>query len=366
MKQPIRTYLTLTLKLGLPLALFAYLLWSVDRADYQAFLQQPKRWNLLVLAQVTALISVVLSFLRWRLLVLAFGIPFTPTEAMRLGFLGYLLNFVSFGSVGGDLFKAVLVARNKPEKRPEAVASVLVDRAIGLLGLVLLAWASLSFFPSQELPGILLGIRRGAGVLLLVSLAGLLTAVFAGAWFEKLILSVERLPWVGQALARMARAVRLLSGKPLTIPLLLAIAVVVHALLVATVFLVSHGIYRVAPDLREHLMVVPPGMAAGAIPLAPGGIGVQEGALAGLFRLLPNLPPDFSGMIVATVFRFITLSDRRYRSGLLLRESRSRIQIGAQQADQGLDGLSGHRFVCNSANSHRPAGHRRASPPLGG
>lgn len=55
-------------------------------------------------------------------------------------------------------------------------------------------------------------------------------------------------------------------------------------------------------------MVVPPGMAAGALPLAPGGIGLQEGALAGLFKQLPGLPENYSGMLVATVFRLITIS----------------------------------------------------------
>ena len=55
-------------------------------------------------------------------------------------------------------------------------------------------------------------------------------------------------------------------------------------------------------------MVVPPGMAAGALPLAPGGLGVQEGALAGLFRQLPDLPRQFSAILVATVYRLITIA----------------------------------------------------------
>jgi glycosyltransferase 2 family protein len=295
------------LKLGLPLALFVYLLWRVDRADYQAFLSQPKRWDLLALAQLIALAATVFSFVRWRLLVRAFDIPFSLTEAMRLGFLGYLLNFISFGSVGGDVFKAILVARGKPEKRPEAVASVLVDRAFGLLGLVVLAWCSLSFL-GENLRPVLVGIRRGAGVVALVSILALLFAVYAGRWFEGLINWLEKLPLVGEALARMTRAVRLLRRSPATIPLLLGMAIGIHAMLTITVFLVSHGVYESAPTLNEHFMVIPPGMAAGTLPLAPGGIGVQEGAIAGMFQQLPNLPDSFEGIIVATVYRLITIA----------------------------------------------------------
>ncbi len=297
------------LKLGLPAALFAYLLiWCVDPKEYEAFWNQPKRWELLLAAQVIASLAILLGILRWRLLVLAFHIPFTLKEALRLGFLGYLLNFVSFGSVGGDVFKAILVARDKPEKRPEAVASVLLDRAIGLLGLVILAWLTLRFLSGGELPSLLVGIRRGAGAIAIGSIAGLLLAIFAGNWFDRLIDWGARLPMVGQTLARMARAVRLLRKSPLTLLGLLLFSVCIHSLLSLSIFIVSCGVYSEYPSFREHLMVVPPGMAAGALPLAPGGIGYQEGALAGLFQQLPDLPESFSGILVATIYRLITVA----------------------------------------------------------
>ena len=60
-------------------------------------------------------------------------------DAFRLGFLGYLMNFVSLGSVGGDLFKAVFIAHEQPGKRAEAVATVFIDRVVGLYGLFVVA-----------------------------------------------------------------------------------------------------------------------------------------------------------------------------------------------------------------------------------
>ncbi|GAB5407041.1 MAG: lysylphosphatidylglycerol synthase transmembrane domain-containing protein [Aureliella sp.] len=298
----------LLVKLVAPAALFAYLLWRVPAADYQAFLEQPKQWPLLFAAQLTALLAITISFLRWFLLVRSFEIPFTPGEALRLGFLGYLLNFVSFGSVGGDLFKAILVARDKPEKRPEAVASVLLDRAIGLLGLIILAWVSLLSVPSEELSSVLLAIRRASGIVVVASVVALVSAVFAGQWFERLLDTFQRLPLAGPTLVRMARAVRKLRSRPQVILLLLALAVTVHTLLAGTIYLISCGVYSQQPTLMQHMMVVPPGMAAGALPLAPGGIGLQEGALAELFRQLPDLPEKFSGMLVATVYRMVTVA----------------------------------------------------------
>ncbi len=305
---PLRNIVLTILKLGLPTALFAYLLWSVPAEDYRAFANQPKRWELLLAAQAIALLAIITSFLRWRLLVLAFGIPFTVREALRLGFLGYLLNFISFGSVGGDVFKAILVARDKPEKRPEAVASVLLDRALGLLGLVLLAWISLVAFADDSLSPLLVGIRRGAAIMSVFAMVGLTIAVLAGRWFDRLIDWGSGLPLAGETLARMARAVRALRTRPYILPLLTLMAVLVHSLLALTIYLISSGIYPEHPSLKEHLMIVPPGMAAGTLPLAPGGIGVQEGALAGLFQQLARLPEKYSGMLVATVYRMITVA----------------------------------------------------------
>lgn len=298
----------LLLKVALPAALFAFLLWRVPPSDYEAFWSRPKRWELLALAQVLALTAMTVGMLRWWGLVRAFGIPFEIREALRLGFLGYLLNFVSLGSVGGDLFKAILVAKHKPQARPEAVASVVLDRAIGMLGLVLLTLISLTVFPSDELPVVLKRIRDFAFVLTLVATFALLLAIYSGRWFERLLKWIETWPLVGSTLARMAWAVRQLRGQALTLLTLIATSISVHLMLALTVYLVSCGLYPEHPTLAEHLYVVPPGMAAGAIPLAPGGLGAQEYALDELFKQLPNRPSEFSGIIVATVYRLITLA----------------------------------------------------------
>lgn len=296
------------LKIIVPAGIFAYLLWQVDPEEYRVFWYQPKRWGLLVTAQLMALAAILVSIFRWYTLVVAFEIPFTYREALRLGFLGYLLNFVSFGSVGGDLFKAILVARNKPEKRPEAVASVLLDRAMGLLGLVGLACICLFVIPQVPLSPLMIGIRNGAAIVALIAVLGLATAVFAGHWFDRLIDWMDDWPLVGNTIARMACAVRLLRKQPGTLVLLSVYALCVHSMLAMAVFLISKGTYAQHPTLAEHMMVVPPAMAAGTLPLAPGGVGYQEGALAGLFHQLPDLPEHFSGILVATIYRLVTLA----------------------------------------------------------
>lgn len=307
MQNPLVKYSINALKILIPLGIFAYLLWQVDSEDYQIFWQQTKRWELLLLAVGTAFTSILLSFFRWYLLVRAFRIPFSVLEAFRLGFIGYLLNFVSFGSVGGDVFKAILVAKDHKEHRPEAVASVLLDRAIGLLGLVILATIGLTIFASDSLSTIMLGIRNSAAVVAVASILALTAAMYLGSFYERIIAIVEKLPVLGEPVGRMARAVRLLRRNPFQVVVLVLLAVVVHALITSAVFLISCGVYQERPTLHEHLQVVPPAMAAGTLPLAPGGMGYQEGALSVLFKELQSLPNGFSGILVATIYRLFTL-----------------------------------------------------------
>src|SRR5690606_38280137 len=103
---------------------------------FDEIVHQPKNWFLLATALGCVAAGVLLGFVRWLLLVQAIGLPFTLADAVRLGSLGFALNFVGPGGVGGDVFKGVALAREHHRRRSEAVATVIADRAIGLLTLL--------------------------------------------------------------------------------------------------------------------------------------------------------------------------------------------------------------------------------------
>ena len=88
-------------------------------------------WSLFAAAVGVRFGSLCLTFLRWWLLVTGIGLPFTVKEAFRLGLLGEACNFVGPGAAGGDLVKAVWLAKDSPGRRASAVATVLLDRVLG-------------------------------------------------------------------------------------------------------------------------------------------------------------------------------------------------------------------------------------------
>jgi hypothetical protein len=89
---------------------------------------------------------------------------------------------------------------------------------------------------------------------------------------------------------------------------LLASTFCVHLLLTSSTWLISSALYERPPSISQHFQAVPPAFAAAALPLTPGGLGVQEVAVDQLFREVKDIPDEFSGLIVATTYRVILIA----------------------------------------------------------
>lgn len=129
--------------------------------------QQSVHWLSLLIAIALCGGAILLTFLRWFCLVAALRFQFTIRDAMRLGFIGYLFNFVAPGSVGGDLVKAALLAKEQPDRRATAVATVLLDRILGMLALFMIGagaawWQRDAIQPRAELKAIVLLLAVGS------------------------------------------------------------------------------------------------------------------------------------------------------------------------------------------------------------
>ena len=103
---------------------------------------------LLAFAALLVAVALSLQLFRWFILVHSLDLPCTLRNTFRLGMVGVFYNTFLPGSVGGDLLKAYFIAKEHPERKTRAVATVIADRALGLFGLILfcavlgsLAWA---------------------------------------------------------------------------------------------------------------------------------------------------------------------------------------------------------------------------------
>ena len=128
-------------KITLAAAILGYLLVQVQRqAGFARLVHEPKDWHLLAIGLLCTLGARSRSpSCAGTCCLTALGLDFRLRDTMRLGALGFALNFVSLGSIGGDLFKAIFAAKDSPGRRTEAVATVVVDRLVGVLMMLTLA-----------------------------------------------------------------------------------------------------------------------------------------------------------------------------------------------------------------------------------
>ena len=132
-------YFTMFLRLGVA----AFFLWWVLR-DLKFSELTKLTWQGILLgvgsAAVLILTQVVLTAVRWRMLLRGQGITISFYRAVSLTFQGCMFSlFMPGGAVGGDVLKAAFLTRETPAgHKVEGVTTIFLDRVIGMMGLFLL------------------------------------------------------------------------------------------------------------------------------------------------------------------------------------------------------------------------------------
>ena len=206
----LRKRFVFVVKIILPLAILAWLVTGLvmqpppgegEPTTLERLADQPKQWELVVAGFACYFAAFSITILRWYVLVVTLGLRFRLRNAFRLGFLGYLLSFVSAGAVGGDLFKAVFIAREQPGRRTEAVATIVLDRVIGIFALMLLACGAVALLDFQNAGPEVIWLARAAIALTVVGLVGGGLVVFwPGLTDIKLVRRCQAIPKIGPIL----------------------------------------------------------------------------------------------------------------------------------------------------------------------
>jgi len=292
-------------KFIVPTLIIAWLLWRVEPHQWEDLRERPKNYLLMIAALSAALLALSVSFFRWWMLVRSQGIQLGAIEAFRLSAISFLLSFVSAGSVGGDLFKMIFLARRSPGKGIEAVASVVVDRGVGLLGLLLLVAVALQI-AGQTANADLAKIGQASLILAATGCVVLAVLILGGRPIDSMIIRASSLRYVGGIINRIAGPLRVFHRHPFIFAISLLLSLTVHILLAFSAFWIATSLYGMdAPTLAEHTLIFPIACLAAALPIAPAGLGVFEGAMEWLYQVVPSNPTIASGTLVALVFEIV-------------------------------------------------------------
>ncbi len=223
-------------------------------------------------AIAVALIAIAVGAARWGALVTAYGAPARPPflRLIRLYLIGYFYNFLP-GAVGGDVVRGLATRESfGAGGGTAAVAVVLVERVLGLTGLLGITATMALLRPAQAVADVLPWSLLGLGI--------------AGCAVAGISLAHRVAP-------RLPRLLRAFAGRlpALTRPRAFVGALVLSFGTQSLVALAAHLILaEIAPavTLADSLALVPLASAAAYFPLTPGGAGAREGAFVALFAAI--------------------------------------------------------------------------------
>jgi uncharacterized protein (TIRG00374 family) len=256
---------------------------------------EPVHWGFFAVAVGIYLSALLISFVRWFVLVRAVDLPFKPVDGVRLGAVGFFFNTFLPGSVGGDIVKAAFLAHEHPGRRTKAVATVLIDRAIALWALI---WFVAILGGVFWLSGMLEGDAKQQCESI-VTIAGIIVVVTLLVWTllgflpphraERFAGRLLNLPKVGVAAAEFWRAVWMYRCRQKSVALAMLLSWTGHVGFVLAFYCCANTLWdgvEPIPTLTQHFLIVPIGLVIQAIPLFPGGVGVGELGFGGLYGLL--------------------------------------------------------------------------------
>ncbi len=235
-----------------------------------------------ILALTTYLIAQTISTLRWSLINAAFGFAASLGTQLRISFSGMFFNLCLPTSIGGDVYKACALGTDAAS-RVRAATTVFLDRAIGLVALLIIAGVALLRERSLSAWIAEAGMDF-SGKLTLGIVAGSVVAVCGLAMFA------PRGPaskfWL-QLRERVRRSARL---RTMTAPrrsqfrvmgVALMLSLVIQFLNVVLVIELARGMGVELPA-QCFFVAVPGVILLSVLPISFNGIGLREAGLATL------------------------------------------------------------------------------------
>jgi len=252
-----------------------------------------------------ALIGEVANIMRWQILMRVQGMHMSWRRATMLFFVGLFFNLFMPGYTGGDFARLYYLMREFPEKKKEAILTIVMDRLIGVGALCLTAviTTTLRWQWLQQTPQ--------ATVLLWVLIAMLLGFVIATAasFFIAGSGLLNRLPEhfpLRERLLETSEAYHLFAKdkKSLLYAFLLSFPVLFsfYGAFYFTARALGAGV-----SLLDMLSIMPIVTSIISLPVTPSGIGFRESLLEILLRDLCNVPNEIGVLVSLLGFAYFVL-----------------------------------------------------------
>lgn len=270
--------IALTIKFAISIGLFWYLLNNIDLGSALKRMLGADPVNLTVAALVIAT-QIIISVFRWRTVLVAIEAALPFWQALRIYLIGLFFNQVLPSSVGGDAvriykgFRAGLLIK-------KSVHSVMLERAVTVLGLLILVPIAAPFFQGHMNQTDTNWMIVFSVIMLAVGLCGI-----------AFLMILDRIPhrfrsWrLIRALSDIAFDTRRTFLSPLHTPRALGLGVLGHIATAVAVYFIAKSI-DLNVSVLDCMVLMPPVMLVTTLPISIAGWGVREGAMIAAFALV--------------------------------------------------------------------------------
>jgi len=288
------------LRTSVSLGALVWLLAYVDWVSLLAALEKVSPFVVLAAVLLHAA-AFLIGAARWWLLLRRFYPAAALTSLVPGYFMASALNQVLPGGVGGDVLRPWLVGGLGYGISAAAVSTVL-DRVLGLAGILVLGDIALVFLPTGlwvEHPLVLVGVVSAAVALLVAAFFsdGSLSKLLPRQWVEAR---------AGQLFFRLWRDVRDFRHEAGVLLFVLSLAWLSQAVIIAVYMLVGREL-GIDLSIAEYFALIATVFVVSALPISLGGLGLREGVLVAML-VAKGVPMESASALAVAYLAVLWLS----------------------------------------------------------
>lgn len=271
----------------------AILAWLGTRIDLGAAMAAVARVSRPHLAAVLALVAVdrLVMIWRWVRLLRAANVPVDTAQAARIFLTSSFVGSFLPAGVGGDAARAWSLSQIT-SRLGDALASVVVDRLLGVLSLAAMGAAGLAAWTPDGIAPV-----RVLAAVLVLALASV-GAFWADTILRAVVPAAHHHGTLARRMLRLADAMAHYRGHRGALVEVMGWSIVVQLLRIVQAWLLGLGLGLQVP-FAYYLLVMPLGLLMLLVPVSVSGFGVPQGVIVWLLR--PMGVPDPLSFALSTL-----------------------------------------------------------------
>ncbi len=255
-------------------------------------------------------VLVFITFIRWQMLLRVQDVHLPLKTVTKLGMIGMFFNTCLPGAVSGDFVKMVYVSKHAGKRTTEAVLTIMLDRVMGLYGLLIVAASAcllnLPYLLNPETDRKIQLATAFVGACSVAGLLGMLAVIFREPLqrlpgIHGLIgFGARKLPdAVPEKIERLVKGLDLYKQHKMTVVSTILMSVVVHCLNALCLLAIGRAYHEMQVGISRYFLTMQVSNSIASIPIFPGGMGMRD-YVTGKFLTSGGATDTLAGLIPLT------------------------------------------------------------------